>query len=324
MNSVNEKKDEVIIDFLNVGFGECTVVRVATPQPKVIVIDGGDDSQSIYARDPKRIQLIDYLKKEDISIIDLLVITHPHPDHVSGLVKMLELDQLIIQEVCCHLTVSAIENEQLDKVHPNVAKGLGSLRMMLAYFERENVKLTLISEREKRLIGPLKIEIFPPVLAKVERMQEKINRLADVDEADELKKLANEIDYGLNELSLSMKLTAFDKVVFITADALLERLQSMVALEPENRVNILQAPHHGDRKHLSAEFLESANPELIIVSADDEGTYSLPSHDFEAFVYNVLPNVNIHYTASDKNGMKHRGIRIQLTDEKSTIQSYLK
>ncbi|MFN3301745.1 MAG: ComEC/Rec2 family competence protein [Patescibacteria group bacterium] len=68
------------IIFLNVGQGDAILIR--TPQGKNILIDGGPDINIIYKLD----RYIPFYKRR----IDLMVLTHPDPDHLTGLVEVLK------------------------------------------------------------------------------------------------------------------------------------------------------------------------------------------------------------------------------------------
>jgi competence protein ComEC len=66
--------------FLDVGEGDSILIR--TPEKYNILIDGGPDKKVIY-------KLGRYLPFYDQQI-DLMVLTHPHDDHLTGLIAVLE------------------------------------------------------------------------------------------------------------------------------------------------------------------------------------------------------------------------------------------
>lgn len=68
------------IIFLDVGQGDATLIK--TPLGKNILIDGGPDRGIIYKLD----QYLDFYKRK----IDLMILTHPDPDHLNGLVEVLK------------------------------------------------------------------------------------------------------------------------------------------------------------------------------------------------------------------------------------------
>ena len=65
---------EVHITFLNVGQADCALIRTSEA---VIVVDTGDAATN-------GAELSAYLRRAGIGRIDLLVLTHPHKDHIGG------------------------------------------------------------------------------------------------------------------------------------------------------------------------------------------------------------------------------------------------
>ncbi|MEG1536912.1 MAG: MBL fold metallo-hydrolase, partial [Clostridiales bacterium] len=74
------------IVFLDVGQGDCTLVLL--PQGTVLLIDGGGKEGS-----PGSVGeniLLPYLKSRAIDHIDIIINSHPHGDHLDGLLSVLE------------------------------------------------------------------------------------------------------------------------------------------------------------------------------------------------------------------------------------------
>jgi len=70
--------DRLRVTFLDVGQGDSIVVR--TPGGRTMVIDGGPDGWAT----------VRFLRHEGVGRIDLVVLSHPHADHVAGLLPLLE------------------------------------------------------------------------------------------------------------------------------------------------------------------------------------------------------------------------------------------
>lgn len=77
---------ELKVAFLDVGQGDAAVIFF--PQGKVMVIDGGGSPDGNF--DPGERIVAPYLWKEKRKKIDYLVNTHPHPDHLQGLLFLLK------------------------------------------------------------------------------------------------------------------------------------------------------------------------------------------------------------------------------------------
>jgi len=75
---------------LDVGQGDCIVVE--TPSGRTLVIDGGgvnDETRPEDGADVGERVVVPYLHTRGINRVDVLVLTHPHGDHVGGLVSVL-------------------------------------------------------------------------------------------------------------------------------------------------------------------------------------------------------------------------------------------
>jgi competence protein ComEC len=71
--------EDVTIYFLDVGQGDSILIKTAS---KSILIDGGPSSAGSV--------VVNYLNTYQVSRIDLMVATHPHSDHIGGLIKVLQ------------------------------------------------------------------------------------------------------------------------------------------------------------------------------------------------------------------------------------------
>lgn len=78
-------EEKLKITFLDVGQGDCSVIH--TPDNKVILVDCG--RTSFVSNSGERI-IAPYLRRNGISKIDLLIITHLHLDHIGGINYLLE------------------------------------------------------------------------------------------------------------------------------------------------------------------------------------------------------------------------------------------
>jgi len=75
------------LDVIDVGYGDCLLLR--GPDGRTAMVDGGplDAGERIGA----------FLREQNVERIDLLVLTHPHPDHVDGVASI--FDQLEIGRI---------------------------------------------------------------------------------------------------------------------------------------------------------------------------------------------------------------------------------
>jgi competence protein ComEC len=70
---------ELTIDFLDIGQGDA--ILITTPSSETILIDGGPDATVLQELG----EVMPFLHRR----LDLVVLTHPHADHVTGLIQVL-------------------------------------------------------------------------------------------------------------------------------------------------------------------------------------------------------------------------------------------
>lgn len=73
-----EVKDDLEIHFIDVGQGDSTLL---ISKGETVLIDGGERHASS--------KVVSYLEKMNIEKIDYIVATHPHSDHISGLIGVM-------------------------------------------------------------------------------------------------------------------------------------------------------------------------------------------------------------------------------------------
>ena len=80
--------DKLRLTFLAVGQGDSTIVQL--PGGKTMLVDGGGDLRWPPRRDPGARDVIPALAELGIRKLDVVVLTHPHPDHAGGLFSVLD------------------------------------------------------------------------------------------------------------------------------------------------------------------------------------------------------------------------------------------
>jgi competence protein ComEC len=108
------------IHYIDVGQGDSILIQ--TPEGNTMLIDGGPASSAS--------NLVSYIKKQGVTKINVIVATHPHEDHIGGLISVLnsfEVDNIIDSGVS-HTTqiyknyLSAIQSKNINFVNWNLGQ----------------------------------------------------------------------------------------------------------------------------------------------------------------------------------------------------------
>ncbi len=112
---------EMFVDFIDVGQGDCTLIRASDA---VMLVDAGESGTAD--------TVISYLKEKGIEKIDCCIATHPHSDHIGALYKVFEefnVDTVLLPDLPDELipTTSAYEKflDGLENVKNIIPAGAG-------------------------------------------------------------------------------------------------------------------------------------------------------------------------------------------------------
>lgn len=122
------------VKVLDIGQGDAILIRAAG---QTVLVDTGD----IGTRD----QLVEYIKKEGITTIDKVIITHPHADHLGGMLGILE-------------------NFKVNQIYDSGQTTTTALyRKYLSLVQKKGIPFTVLTAgAEIEITDEIKIKIFAP------------------------------------------------------------------------------------------------------------------------------------------------------------------
>ena len=126
------------VHFLNVGDADCSYIKCGDTD---ILIDAAD-------KEPKGF-VVDYLKNAGVEKLDLVVITHPHRDHIGQITEVLEnfrVDKLI-------------EPELPDDIVPTTV----TYEKMLKTIAERNIDAQFVAAGCNLSVGDLNLEVVGPI-----------------------------------------------------------------------------------------------------------------------------------------------------------------
>ncbi|MCK5211805.1 MBL fold metallo-hydrolase [Candidatus Parcubacteria bacterium] len=241
---------ELIISFLDIGQGDAALIK--TPAGHNILIDGGPGTKIL---EPLSKELSWYDKT-----IDLMILTHPHSDHVDGLIPVLK-----------RYEVKQILGTGVVHSSPTYLAWLDLVR-------EQNIPLTIVDREQIIDLGSdCYLQLIYP-----------------------LTNLSGREVSNLNNSSIVARLIYKDTSFLFMGDAEIEVEQELVSLVPPPfsplslrrrgvggevegqrgivlRSNVLKAGHHGSDTSSSKEFLDLVKPEFAIISSGIDNSFGHPS-----------------------------------------------
>jgi len=114
-------ENEVMVSFIDVGQGDSILVRSSN---NAVLIDGGEHSQRNAVRT--------YLRNAGVRRLDYVVATHPHSDHIGGLVSILgwfDVGYVVMPDITHNTNtferfLDAIENNDIDVIFPTPGQSI--------------------------------------------------------------------------------------------------------------------------------------------------------------------------------------------------------
>lgn len=271
---------EPIFYALNVGRGDSFFIEIPTSAaPYVILIDGGDQQEE------KQVTPYQFIRDQGWGRIDLMVLTHLHPDHLHGLLEVAEhvpVTEALLPYPEFNLSFGELEN----------TKAIQTAELLRMYQELQ----TLLTRQKTTIIrrppfggqsvwtfGELSLRHIEPVdhrdMAAYQTLEEL--RQASADQHD---KLLERFDGQSNSDSSVLLLEHQDgtQLLLLSGDAVLsnwERILEREKLSP----HAFKVGHHGIRDAWDEQLLAILSPDWVLVTNHKE-EYALFRDEWEGLV----------------------------------------
>lgn len=222
---------------IDVGQGSAAIFKL--PGGKTMLVDGGGSPDGNF--DIGRNVVAPFLLRERIKRIDYVVLSHPHPDHLGGLIYLLD-------------------NFSIGEFWSNGQAAASPLyRELCRVLANRGIRRRDLSEESSPVsINGVRFDILNPAGAVYE----------------------NNDDYRrMNENSLALR-ASFGSVSFLMPGDIGEETEErIVAAQKSLKSTVLLVPHHGAKKSSTPEFLAAVRPEIAVVSCGRGNVYRFPHPD---------------------------------------------
>jgi competence protein ComEC len=235
-NLLPRGKTELVVP--DIGQGDCSLIQMKSG--KNILIDGGGTYDERF--DIGHRVLAPFLWNRNIHRLDLIVLSHPHPDHLNGLKYILK--KFEVGEVWSH---------GYDRHLPGYEEFNGIIA-------ERHIKHRLVSPDDAPYqLGEATLSILHP--ARSFRSPQKKAYAAE------------------NDRSLVIRMVLGQRSLLFTGDIGTGAEKSLLADGQEVKCDLLKIAHHGSKSSSSEPFVAAARPSAAIVMVGRENRYHHPSDD---------------------------------------------
>ena len=226
--------DRLHVTFVDVGQGDG--IFITTPSGRQMVVDGGPDPLEM-------VRFLGANMPPRDRTIDIVVLTHPHSDHVSGLIEVLQrYDVAMVFErgIDYDSAPYAAWRHAVDGGTPRLIQAEAGQTIAMG----DGVVLRVLSPPDRLLRGTA----------------------SDVDNAS----VALRLEYG-------------DVSFLLTGDMFEEREATLAQSGTAMDADVLKVAHHGSRNSSSGKFLDAVSPAVAVISAGQDNRFGHPhSESIEA------------------------------------------
>lgn len=278
--------------------GKMTVHFIDVGQADATLFVQGDETMLFdVATRSRGDEVVEYIKKLGIDQIDVLVLSHPHDDHMGGAAKVLnniKVGKIYAPDI---FDIKSLDNNKwyremidaVDKIDAERNKGVARNKQTSIWNFPRNEKGKFANFK----IGDAVVNFYAP-------LEDEYN--------------------DLNDYSICAKVSYGTIDVFLTGDATDNVEKALIKKGYDLDVEVFQASHHGSDTGNSKEFLEAMSPECIVISCGMQNKHNHPVKS----VLKLYKKMGIPVYRTDESGdivMTTNGTEYSFNKKKGTYIS---
>jgi competence protein ComEC len=226
----------LVVTVLDVGQGDCILVQA--PGGRTMLVDGGGRAgEETRGYDVGREVVTPALMTRGVRRVDVLVITHPHEDHIGGLGAVLEA-----------VPVGMV----LDPMLPNESRDYEKLRESI---RGHKIAIHRATAGQRINLGEgIHAEVLNPPDPRLQGTRDEIN-----------------------DNSVVMRIVDGEESALLAGDVDRAGAERLAGMGNAIQSTILKVPHHGSGDAAVPEFLEAVRPEVAVISVGANNPFGHPS-----------------------------------------------
>ncbi len=225
--TATDGKQSASVWYFDVGQGDSELVRL--PNGKNLLIDAGTTESGPH--------LVKLIKDMGITKLDMVIATHPHADHIGGMLKIVENFEI----GTFYMPRIADKDVPTTKTYTDLLKGIQRKRIPTV---AAKAGISLLQEKS------CSVRLLAPKLAQYKEM---------------------------NNYSAVAMVTIGEKKFLFTGDAQKESETEMLKSGAALHADVLKCGHHGSKTSTTVSFLKAVSPSAAVISCGRGNDYGFPT-----------------------------------------------
>lgn len=265
------------VTLINVGYGDAILFQCSSGT--TVLLDGGSALESEFAGDPYRVRSQDFLREQNITHLDAVIISHIHEDHVCGLEAVLQ--QIPAAQILVPYPVEPfLRGRELHPAPgafrsvPLYTNAFNAYRRILLRAREDGVPITVVGPGDcLELDQELRVHVLAPKPSVIRTYMDLVGQAYEAETEQAATECLTKLDSMSNQTSMLLRVESGGKALLFAADCCPREWDEVPIFLLEN-VNVLKLPHHGQIDSISEQFMGNMPLEYVITTSASDRRYN--------------------------------------------------